>query len=68
LQISYQPGLLDGVNVIKGKIPGADNEPANFTAIPFYSIGNRSQVSPYKSGCLKNNDAIFNYSNVNIKW
>ncbi len=48
LQISYKPRLLDGVNVIAGKTSNTDNDQTNFTAIPFYSIGNRGQVSPYK--------------------
>ena len=48
LQISYSPGLLNGVNVITGKASGVNNDQTNFTAIPFYSIGNRNQISPYK--------------------
>lgn len=45
LSISYKPDLLSGVNVITG-VEGENNS-KTFTAIPFYSIGNRN-VSPYK--------------------
>ena len=48
LQMTYQPGLLNGINVIKGIATGADNKPVSFTAIPFYSFGNRQTSSPYE--------------------
>lgn len=39
LQLSFNPDLLGGVNVITGR---------SFTAIPFFTLGNRGVVSPYK--------------------
>jgi len=48
LQMMYEPGLLNGINVIKGTTTGADNKPVSFTAIPFYSFGNRQTSSPYE--------------------
>ena len=48
LSIVYKPDLLDGVNVITGSATTADNKQVTFTAIPFYSIGNRNTTSPYK--------------------
>jgi DUF1680 family protein len=48
LQMMYEPGLLNGINVIKGAAVDADNKPVSFTAIPFYSFGNRQTPSPYE--------------------
>jgi len=45
LSISYKSGLLNGINIITS-VEGQDSS-KKFTAIPFYSIGNRS-TSPYK--------------------
>lgn len=48
LSMVYRPDLLNGVNVITGKAITAGNKEVRFTAIPFYSIGNRDTTSPYK--------------------
>lgn len=45
LTLSYKPGLLNDVNIITGNT--ANDASKKFTAIPFYSIGNRA-ASPYK--------------------
>jgi len=42
----YKAEIANGVNVISGTMPGT-LKPVNFTAIPFYAIGNRG-VFPYK--------------------
>ena len=48
LQVNYKPNLLNGINTITGVAKSADNKVVNFTAIPFFSIGNRNVSSPYK--------------------
>jgi DUF1680 family protein len=48
LTLIYKPNLLNGVNVITGKAVNADAKEVMFTAIPFYSLGNRNIVAPYK--------------------
>ena len=48
LQLNYKPNLLNGINTITGVAKTANNKMVNFTAIPFYSIGNRNMSSPYK--------------------
>jgi len=48
LQMMYEPDLLNGINIIKGTAVDADNKPVSFTAIPFYSFGNRQTPSPYE--------------------
>ncbi len=48
LQAMYAPALLNGITVIKGTAIDADNKPVSFTAIPFYSFGNRQSSSPYE--------------------
>ena len=47
LQLTYKPGLLNGVNVITGKATDKSSKAVTFTAIPFYTFGNRG-VYPYK--------------------
>jgi DUF1680 family protein len=44
----FKPDFLSGVNTITGKISVADSKEIIFKAIPFYSIGNRNKVTPYK--------------------
>ncbi|MXV52634.1 glycoside hydrolase family 127 protein [Pedobacter sp. HMF7647] len=48
MQISYEKGLLNGVNVITGKAVDANGKAIDFKAIPFYSLGNREPGSPYQ--------------------
>ncbi len=48
LNLTYRPRLLNGVNVITGNATDSTRKPIKFTAVPFYSIGNRGQVSPYR--------------------
>lgn len=55
LVMSYQPKLLNGVNVIKGKAINAEGESTNFTAIPFFAIGNREAGAAYKVWIPKTN-------------
>ncbi len=45
-KVIYEPGLLNGVNVIEGEI-NSNGKPNHFRAIPFYAIGNRASASPY---------------------
>ena len=48
LRAIYKPGLLNGVNIIKGVGTGANHQRVTFTAIPFYSFGNRQPGVPYQ--------------------
>lgn len=48
MSVSYDPSLLNGVNVITGAAVDANNKTQIFTAIPFYSMGNRNSTSPYQ--------------------
>ncbi|MGC4037967.1 MAG: glycoside hydrolase family 127 protein [Chitinophagaceae bacterium] len=41
LNMSYEADLLNGVNIIKGKAKDSNGQAVEFTAVPFYSIGNR---------------------------
>lgn len=45
--VSYSPTLLNGVNIIKGTATDKNGNEKSVTAIPFYSVGNRSGASPY---------------------
>lgn len=47
LSLTYKPDLLNGVNVITGKALDKNAKPVSFTAVPFYTFGNRG-VYPYK--------------------
>lgn len=47
LTLTYQTTLLNGVNVITGKGRDKNGKEMNFSAIPFYTFGNRG-VYPYK--------------------
>ncbi len=46
LKVIYEPGLLNGVNVIEGEA-NSKEKLSHFKAIPFYAIGNRASASPY---------------------
>ncbi|GAA4925556.1 glycoside hydrolase family 127 protein [Mucilaginibacter defluvii] len=48
LTLTYKPALLNGVNVISGQLTGKQGKPVNFTAIPFFALGNREPGSPYR--------------------
>ncbi|WPU95573.1 glycoside hydrolase family 127 protein [Mucilaginibacter sabulilitoris] len=48
LAISYKPNLLNGINVITGKAADTSGKQVEFTAIPFYTIGNRQAGNPYQ--------------------
>jgi DUF1680 family protein len=48
LKLIYKPTLLNGVNVITGQVADTTGKPVNFTAIPFYSIGNREAGAHYQ--------------------
>jgi DUF1680 family protein len=47
LEAAFKPGLLNGINVITGKVTVAGKSPQTATAIPFYAIGNRGRY-PYR--------------------
>jgi len=47
LEISYQPQLLNGVNVVKGEAITNAAQKVSFTAIPFYALGNRGPGASY---------------------
>jgi DUF1680 family protein len=47
LVLTFKPDLLNGVNVVTGKVSTGTQE-VTFTAIPFYAIGNRAATSPYQ--------------------
>ncbi|UFH57063.1 glycoside hydrolase family 127 protein [Spirosoma sp. KNUC1025] len=47
LKLTYKPDLLNGVNVITGQATDKNAKPVTFTAIPFYTFGNRGTY-PYK--------------------
>lgn len=47
LTLTYKPNLLNGVNVITGQASDKSGKSTTFTAIPFYSFGNRGTY-PYK--------------------
>ena len=46
--MEYKPDLLNGVNVITGQVRDKAGNQAGFTAIPFYSLGNRQPGNPYQ--------------------
>lgn len=47
LSVSWQPGLLGGVNTINGNAV-SNGQKVPFTAVPFYSLGNREAVTTYQ--------------------
>ncbi len=48
LKTTYQANLLNGVNVITGQAANGNGQQVKFTAIPFYSLGNRTPGAPYQ--------------------
>jgi DUF1680 family protein len=46
LKVTYEPGMLNGVNVIEGEA-NSNEKSYHFRAIPFYAIGNRGSTAPY---------------------
>jgi DUF1680 family protein len=48
LKIIYRPDLLNGVNTVTGQVTGESGKQINFTAIPFYSVGNREPGASYQ--------------------
>ncbi|MBE9663504.1 glycoside hydrolase family 127 protein [Mucilaginibacter myungsuensis] len=48
MQVSYNPSLLNGINTISGQATNKDGQTVNFTAIPFYALGNRTPGAPYQ--------------------
>jgi len=48
LTLTYRSGLLSGVNVVMGKATNGAGQEMEFTAIPFYALGNRLQGAPYQ--------------------
>ncbi|TCC96863.1 glycoside hydrolase family 127 protein [Pedobacter psychroterrae] len=48
LTMTYQPKLLNGVNVITGQAVKGNGEQVRFQAVPFYSLGNRKQGDSYQ--------------------
>mgnify|MGYP000772188667 FL=1 len=47
MSMDYNPGLLNGVNVIKGKALNAKSQEVAVSAIPYYAVGNRTEGNPY---------------------
>lgn len=47
LAIGFQKNVLGGINTIQGKGLNKEGKSVNFTAIPFYALGNRG-VAPWK--------------------
>ncbi|WP_080055006.1 glycoside hydrolase family 127 protein [Spirosoma aerolatum] len=47
LKLTYKPNLLNGVNVITGGAMDKSAKAVQFTAVPFYTFGNRG-VYPYR--------------------
>lgn len=45
--LSWKPELLDGVNVITGHARDGEGREVDFTAIPFYALGNREPGAAY---------------------
>jgi DUF1680 family protein len=48
LQLTYNPSLLGGVNTITGQVVDAAGKQVNFTAVPFYTFGNREDGAKYR--------------------
>jgi DUF1680 family protein len=48
MSVEYDGNMLGGINVVKGDAVNASGEHVNFTAIPYYALGNREKGSPYK--------------------
>jgi DUF1680 family protein len=48
LTMAHKDDILNGVNVITGQATDQSGAPVKFTAIPFYSIGNRAPGTPYQ--------------------
>ncbi len=48
MAINYKPELLNGVNVITGETTDKAGQQVKFTAIPFYSLGNRKPSTTYQ--------------------
>ncbi|OOQ57724.1 glycoside hydrolase family 127 protein [Mucilaginibacter pedocola] len=47
--LTYKPNLLNGVNVVTGKaVNEATGKTVDFTAVPFYTLGNRELGAPYQ--------------------
>ncbi len=53
LKIIYRPQLLNGVNVITGQVADSTGKAKDFTAVPFYAIGNREAGAPYQVWMLE---------------
>lgn len=52
--INYQPGLLNGINVITGQALDGAGRQVEFKAIPFYILGNRLAGNPYQTWINEN--------------
>ncbi|MES2829422.1 MAG: beta-L-arabinofuranosidase domain-containing protein [Bacteroidota bacterium] len=48
LLMKFEPGLLSGVNTIRGAAVDDKGQQVSFTAVPFYSLGNREAGSAYR--------------------
>lgn len=48
MAMNYKAELLNGVNVITGETTNKEGERIKFTAIPFYSLGNRKPGTTYQ--------------------
>ena len=48
LKLNYKPGLLNGINEIRGTATDRSGRKVQFTAIPFYALGNRQPEAAYQ--------------------
>ncbi|HTK18736.1 MAG TPA: beta-L-arabinofuranosidase domain-containing protein [Mucilaginibacter sp.] len=55
LTVTYKPELLKGVNIVTGQIGDQSGKRVSFTAVPFYTLGNRQPGSPYEVWVQKGN-------------
>lgn len=55
LKLTYKSELLKGVNVVTGQISDQSGKQMHFTAVPFYTLGNRQPGSPYQVWVDKTN-------------
>ena len=48
MTLDYKDNLLNGVNVITGQATNRDGQSIKFTAVPFYTLGNRTPGASYQ--------------------
>jgi DUF1680 family protein len=48
MELDYKANMLNGVNVITGQATNSDGQSIKFTAVPFYTLGNRTPGASYQ--------------------